>query len=145
MGGPGMMVPNFMMPGAPPPVAIHLEEPPAKKQKVEEWNDRLIPEDQWIRDNPEPIVIRVILPNYPNQNGWQLDGNSLSVTISVTEAVQKLKEEIAKLVSIPANKQNLKVEGLPFLKDKDTLALYNLRPFVDVYLSVKERGKRGRK
>lgn len=102
-----------------------------------------MPENEWIAAHPNPITLRVIVPQQENKNGWALDGQTLEFHMPVSQKVQELKEQITTaLQGIPANKQNLKVEGLPFLKDKDSLASYNLSSGVEIHLGVKERGKR---
>jgi len=135
---PGMpMVPQppnpaFMGAQPPPP-----NEPPPKRQKVE------TSAEEWIASHPNPINIKVVVPVYENKNGWKLEGQTLEFNFKVSELVSTLKDAISKALNgMPANKQNLKVEGLPFLKDKDTLAQYNLEDQVEIQLGVKERGKR---
>lgn len=136
MGFPMASNPPPIPPSQPPPP----NEPPPKKQKVDQG---LIPADEWIASHVDPIAIHVVIPNYENKNGWDLKGQTLTFNFRVSEPVSALKDALSKsLNGMPSNKQNLKVEGLPFLKDKDSLANYNLDDNVEIQLSVKERGKR---
>lgn len=137
MGFPMASNPPTQVPSQPPPPP---NEPPPKKQKVDQG---LVPADDWMASHPDPISFTVHIPSYENKNGWDLKGQSLTFNFRVSELVSSLKDALSKqLNGMPANKQNLKVEGLPFLKDKDTLAQYNLDNNVEIQLSVKERGKR---
>ena len=120
-----------------PPVP--MGEPPAKKQRLDSTS---VPESEWIAAHPNPITLKVIVPQQENKNGWALDGQTLEFSMSVAQKVSELKEQLTTALQIPTNKQNLKVEGLPFLKDKDSLAVYNLSSGVEIQLGVKERGKR---
>ena len=87
--------------------------------------------------------MRVVAPEHENKAGWDLTGQTIELRLSLTGPVSALKEASCTAVGgLPANKQNLKVEGLPYLKDKETLASYNLEAGVEIQLTVKERGKR---
>lgn len=72
------------------------------------------------------------------------EGKSTQVSLSllVSESVKTLKDKLQEETKIAANKQNLKVEGLGFLKDKDTLAQYNIESDTTIQLTMKERGGR---
>ena len=120
---------------------IPAGEPPSKKQKVE--GTAAISEAEWIATHPEPIILKVASPLHENKNGWKLDGQTIEIPILVSEKISALKEAICTAVNgLPGNKQNLKVEGLPYFKDKDSLAIYNLVTGTDIVMGVKERGKR---
>ena len=135
---PAPMPPAFPTPPVLPPPPPN--EPPPKRQKVE---NGLQPAEEWIASHSEPILIKIAIPEYENKNNWNLEGQTLEFRMNVSEKVSVLKAKLSEALNgMPANKQNLKVEGLPFLKDKDTLAQYNLEDNVEINLGVKERGRR---
>lgn len=54
----------------------------------------------------------------------------------------ELKERLASVTGLAANKQRLTREGCGFLRDEQSLAFYNVVPDVVLQLSTKERGGR---
>eukprot|EP01102_Stenamoeba_stenopodia_P010546 TRINITY_DN3192_c0_g1_i1.p1 TRINITY_DN3192_c0_g1~~TRINITY_DN3192_c0_g1_i1.p1 ORF type:complete len:637 (+),score=182.12 TRINITY_DN3192_c0_g1_i1:129-2039(+) len=134
----------LVAPGIPiPPVGIHPhptpeEEPQTKKQKLE---GELIPEQQFLAENPGPINVKIQLPVVEKGN-WNLNGQTLEFTLNPGDTVARLKELVKEKLQMPQNKQNLKVPGQQFMKDANTLAFYNLRNDTLINLTVKERGGR---
>lgn len=121
---------------APPPLP---EEPEPKRQKLDDT--ALIPEDQFLAQNPGPARINVSVPNLDEGN---LKGQVLEIAVqSLSETVGSLKEKIAGEIQLPANKQ--KLSGKPgFLKDNISLAHYNIKDGETLALSLRERGGRKR-
>ncbi|KAI3421650.1 uncharacterized protein J3R85_012002 [Psidium guajava] len=121
---------------APPPLP---EEPEPKRQKLDDT--ALIPEDQFLAQNPGPARINVSVPNLDEGN---LKGQVLEIAVqSLSETLGSLKEKIAGEIQLPANKQ--KLSGKPgFLKDNISLAHYNIKDGETLALSLRERGGRKR-
>ncbi|XP_030452723.1 probable splicing factor 3A subunit 1 [Syzygium oleosum] len=121
---------------APPPLP---EEPEPKRQKLDDT--ALIPEDQFLAQNPGPARINVSVPNLDEGN---LKGQVLEIAVqSLSETVGSLKEKIAGEIQLPANKQ--KLSGKPgFLKENISLAHYNIKDGETLALSLRERGGRKR-
>lgn len=72
-----------------------------------------------------------------------MDGRSIQVTLHVRDTVTALKQRLSDaLGGMPVNKQQLTGAGLPVFKDKDALAVYNLRDGDALHLKVKVRGGR---
>lgn len=111
---------------------IPEEAPTAKKSKVSEVID-LLPEKEWAEQNPGPITLSVVPES---------EGEPFEVSVPVMTSVKTLKDELASKTSIPVNKQILKIEHLGFLKDKLTMAHYNVTSGTTLQLSTKERGGR---
>ena len=107
--------------------ALPEDAPMAKKSKVIE----LLTEKEFAEQNPNPISITVSMED---------EGTSFEITMPIMTSVKSLKDSLAEKTSIPVNKQILKVEHLGFLKDKLTLAHYNLVAGTIISLSTKERG-----
>jgi splicing factor 3A subunit 1 len=60
--------------------------------------------------------------------------------LSLQDTAGHLKERLASVLGLPANKQRLTREGCGFMRDEFTLAFYNVSPEVVLNLSTKERG-----
>lgn len=157
------------LPGMPvPPVGLHPppvpeEEPQTKKQKLE---GELIPEQQFLAENPGPVKVKIQLPVVEKGN-WNLNGQvrlfsfplslycifdtdallfsfyqTLEFTLNPSDTAGRLKELIKEQLQMPQNKQNLKIPGQQFMKDANTLAFYNVKNDTVINLSVKGRGGR---
>lgn len=61
---------------------------------------------------------------------------------SVMETVLDVKNKLAQLVGLAANKQKLVSVNGGFMKDNDTLAFYNIANGSTLSLQTKERGGR---
>jgi splicing factor 3A subunit 1 len=109
------------------------EAPAAKRSKGSEVID-LIPEKDFAAQHPDPISLTISLP--------EGEGDNFDITVPIMTSVKTLKDELVKSSKIPVNKQILKIEHLGFLKDKLTMAHYNLTSGTLVQLSTKERGGR---
>ncbi|XP_014252528.1 splicing factor 3A subunit 1 [Cimex lectularius] len=114
------------------------EEPLTKKQKTE---DSLIPEEQYLQQNKGPVVFKVMVPMMSEKSEWKLNGQSLSLTMMLTETVSALKAKIQEAVGMPPSKQKLHCDGM-FYKDSNSLAYYNIGPNTVIQLQLKERGGR---
>ncbi|CAF0974030.1 unnamed protein product [Brachionus calyciflorus] len=109
------------VPVAPPPQPVNtqpvvhmpaeLEEPASKRQKTEE---HLIPEVDFLAQYQSrgPVKFYVQCPSVPDKPEWNLNGQSLPITMPLTET------------------------------DQNTLAYYNLYPESVIQLQLKERGGR---
>ncbi|XP_040583931.1 splicing factor 3A subunit 1 [Lepeophtheirus salmonis] len=120
-----------------PPDVMDSEEPLAKKAK----EDNFIPEVDWIARFKGPITFRINIPNMPDKPEWQLSGQKLSVTHSLSDTVAVLKAQLSERIGMPTGKQKLQM-GNTFFKDSNTLGFYNLSPASIINLQVKERGGR---
>ncbi|XP_005182034.1 splicing factor 3A subunit 1 [Musca domestica] len=162
MRGPPMMPPPFPVPGymapipaaAPPitpapavldqsiiPMAQSIavdDEPPNKKLRSE---DNLVPEAEFIAMHKSPITIQVQIPNVIDKSEWKLNGQTIAVSLALTDAVTLLKSKIQEETGMPPAKQKISYEGM-FFKDNNTMAFYNLLSGATVHLQIKERGGR---
>lgn len=107
----------------------------------------LIPADQFAaRYANGNISIRISLPldTSPAGASWNLNSQTLTVVVPVTESVKRLKEILSSdfLAGMPTSKQQLKstVAGVGFLKDAHTLAEVNIGEGDLLELSIKSRG-----
>ena len=72
-----------------------------------------------------------------------MTGQLLAVEVaSLGDSVGALKQRLAEVLGVPANKQHLRREVVGFLRDELTLAYYNVLPDVHLQLSLKTRGGR---
>lgn len=106
------------------------DAPMAKKSKASEVID-LIPEKEWAEQNPGPVSLTIAMEG---------EGTSFEISMPAMTSVKVLKDTLADKSSIPTNKQILKSDHLGFLKDKLTLAHYNIASGSTLSLSTKERG-----
>lgn len=102
-----------------------------------------LPEDQWIASVGEKIQLCVRAPIHASPD-WQLSGQAISFEVPLKSSVFKLKETLTRCTKLPANKQKLQYNGT-FLKDRQTLASYNVEPGATLHLEVKERGGKGKR
>jgi splicing factor 3A subunit 1 len=145
---PPRLVPP-MMTTMPPIPKEDAEEPPMKRAKIKEKKDEitknLISEKEFLDTHPGSVNIVIKVPNQPpGSTKWpsHLNGQTYRVQVNTSDNIKTLKQKLADLLGMPANKQKLRAEGLGFLKDAKTLAFYNATDNIEVELGVKERGGR---
>ena len=134
-------LPPFMAPGHPPPPAPLDEpseptEPAAKKQRTE---DSLVPEEEWLASHSGTLSLNVSVPNMPEKPELNLNGQTLAVTLNLTDMVSVIKSKINEQLGLAPGKQKLQYEGI-FIKDSNTLAFYNMMEGSIIQLALKERG-----
>lgn len=136
---PGL--PPFMPPAHPPPPAPLDEpdepsEPATKKQRTE---DSLIPEEEFLASHSGTLSLNISVPNMPEKPELNLNGQTLSVTLNLTDMVSVIKSKINEQIGLAPGKQKLQYEGI-FIKDSNTLAFYNMLEGSLIQLALKERG-----
>lgn len=157
MPPPGMMIPPNMppRPNAPfmpmppvmdepillPPAPMEDEEPVSKKAKMDSLEAELIDENDFMKSNTKPVTFRVSVPELPDKPEWQCQGQTLSITLPLTDQCSVIKAKIYQMIHMPAGKQKLQL-GNFFIKDSNSLAFYNFSATSIVQLQVKERGGR---
>lgn len=140
---------NFPQPSQPPPVQNNPmnfmmdsgpadDEPPNKKQRSE---DNLIPEAEFMATHKGPVSLQVQAPSGVDKAEWRLNGQIISITLSLNDSISTLKSKIQEETSLPPAKQKISYEGM-FFKDNNTIAFYNLLSGTTVQLQIKERGGR---
>jgi hypothetical protein len=140
-GAPPMMP---MLPGMhAPPVMPGYEQPPLKRQRVEE--KKVVEEDEFAAQNPGTYTINVSVPNDPENKKWNFNGQILAVNVEARETVESLKKKISdQLGGMPDKKMKINIQNGQFLNnDKWTLAKYNIGP--SGMLQVAERTRGGKK
>jgi len=124
------------------------DQPDLKKQKTAELKD-LIPEEEFLQNNPASVVVQLQVPTEEEKTGrqeWSFNGQVLEIPMELTNTIKDLKDVLKeKLGGIPPNKQKLEIRGIGFLKDNPTLAYYNVGPQTTILLGVKARGRGGKK
>ena len=102
----------------------------------------MIPASEFAAGYPGSVTINTITPIDPSVPAWGLNGQSVSVALSVLSTVKQLKESLSSVLGgMPAAKQQLKaITGGAFFKDTQTLAALNLGEGASVDLTVKTRG-----
>jgi splicing factor 3A subunit 1 len=104
----------------------------------------LISENEWMTKVGDKVNICVKIPVHPSKD-WLLKGQEINMEVPLKSTVLKLKDALAKVVKIPANKQKLQFGAAGFLKDRLSLAFYNVDQGGTIALEVKERGGRAKR
>jgi len=101
-------------------------------------------EREFLEAHPGPVNIVIKVPNQTGTAKWpaHLNGSTYRIQVLISDTIKTLKQKLAELSGMPANKQKLRAEELGFLKDAKTLAFYNATDNIEVELGVKERGGR---
>jgi splicing factor 3A subunit 1 len=101
----------------------------------------LVPAEEFAARFTSPVNLYVTTPNDPSSAMWNLNGQTVSVSLTVTATVKDLKDRLAEqLGGMPVNKQVLKTPLAGFLKDTQSLAALNIGEGALIELSVKTRG-----
>ncbi|XP_001607186.2 splicing factor 3A subunit 1-like [Nasonia vitripennis] len=134
-----------MQPPMPPPMGMKHpaeggmeDEPQHKKLRTE---DSLIPEQQFLARNNGPVQLNIAVPMMAEKTEWKLNGQTLQISLQITDSVATMKARIHEQTGMPPGKQKLQYEGM-FFKDSNSLAYYNLTSGNVVNLLPKERGGR---
>jgi len=122
---------------APPPsyyAGVSLE-PPSKKMKAE--RPLLSAEEFLAQTRERSVKVRLGVPNEPNKK-WKLNGQVLSLEISLTHTILQLKEKLEPLLGgmKPENQHLVTSSDCIVLKDHLTFADYNLSGVVSLQLKV---------
>jgi splicing factor 3A subunit 1 len=133
MGGPPMP-PR----AAPPPMPEDLRDP--KRQRTD-GSFVLEAEDEFLATHAGAGKVKVQCPELDGSD--KLTGQMLEVEVSgLGDTIGALKERLAGVTGLLANKQRLSRDGVGFVKDNFTLAFYNVGEDVVLTLSTKERGRK---
>ncbi|CAG0891506.1 unnamed protein product, partial [Cyprideis torosa] len=87
------------------------------------------------------VNFQVAIPISNEKPEWRLHGQTLQMTLPLTDPVSVIKAKIHDDVGIPPGKQKLQLEGM-FVKDSNSLAFYNVTEGTVFSLQLKERGGR---
>lgn len=112
-------------------------EPAAKKVK-----GGMTPEAQWLEQHPEPITVKLVVPQDASKAEYLFHGQTLMITLDPKNTVADFKMKIsAQLGNMPGSKMKISFVGGIFLnKDKATFASYNVLSGAAFSLGVRERG-----
>jgi len=100
------------MPGLRPPMGSGGMEmsggPPSKKSRPE---DTLIPEDQFLRQNPANVSFQVSVPKV-EKDDWNCRGQLIHISMSLKASFADVKQKIESETGMPPAKQKLQCEGV---------------------------------
>lgn len=88
-----MPPPPFVNPN--PPVAPPMpskrdaegDDMGGKRSRAEPAEANLIPEDVFLSSHPNPVSFGVQIPHMPDKTEWKLDGNTIRLTLPLTDQV----------------------------------------------------------
>jgi splicing factor 3A subunit 1 len=91
------------------PAEIALDEPAAKRQKTEE---QLIPESEFLAQYGDkgPVTFIVQVPSVSDKPEWNLNGQTLQLSLPLTETVATIKNKLMEVLSMPNTKQKLQLD-----------------------------------
>mmetsp|Transcript_26531 Transcript_26531/g.43417 ORF Transcript_26531/g.43417 Transcript_26531/m.43417 type:complete len:253 (-) Transcript_26531:85-843(-) len=130
---------------------VHVA-PPTKKAKLNDGsavdgsavNDGLMDEQAFIAANgggEKAVKIRIKVPSDDKKKHFQFNGQILTFTMKLSDAVNELKQRVFNVTTLAANKQKLKIQGNGmWLKDGASLAFYNLNGAQMLELHTRTRG-----
>mmetsp|Transcript_9430 Transcript_9430/g.18111 ORF Transcript_9430/g.18111 Transcript_9430/m.18111 type:complete len:535 (+) Transcript_9430:813-2417(+) len=153
---PGMPMPGRPpQPGAPPPMPGMPQHqppppsgmPPEKKQRTEAPQPTTISEQDFAKQHPGALTVKVVVPLDTKRAQWKFNGQVLEVILpGVLDKVSLLKQKLKALLNdMPTQKMRLRMSGGGiFLKDAQSFGQLNIASGAMIDLSVKERGRRKR-
>lgn len=106
-GMPGMPPPGGPpLPLAPAPPVMELpdDEPPSKKLRGE---DNLIGEAAFLAAHKGPVTLQVQVPVSNDKPEWRLNGQMVSLTLSLNDTVNTLKQKLQDETNMPPAKQKI--------------------------------------
>lgn len=112
-----------------------------KRAKIELTEAHLMPEDLFLQHHSSPVRFTVQVPNMPDKNEWNLNGQEITIVLPLTDQISVIKAKIHEATGMPAGKQKLQL-GTIFVKDSNSLAFYNFTGDSVIQLQLKERGGR---
>lgn len=92
---------------APPVMEIMDDEPPNKKTRSE---DHLVPETVFLQRHSGPVTIQIQVPNMMEKSEWRLNGQTIPVTLVLTDNITVLKTKIQEDTGMPPAKQKISYE-----------------------------------
>merc|ERR1712150_254043 len=99
----------------------------------------LMSEEDFASQFQGDVALQVALPK---KDGTPMQGQTVTISVGVLDAVQSIKEKIGAQCSLAASKVVLNAPGVGFLKNDKSEAFYNLRPGAQLTMTVKTRGGR---
>ncbi|BGP17592.1 hypothetical protein JCM10213_001241 [Rhodosporidiobolus nylandii] len=105
------------------PAEDDLEEPSAKRTK--RTDGQLYSEEDWLASHPDPVKIKVQLPDYPEKPAWGCVGQEVELEVPLTLLVGTIRDRIQNTVGLPVGKQKYTFNGR-ILANSTTLAALNL-------------------
>lgn len=123
------------------PVDAEDELPPVPESEKVATPAGLIDADEWVRRVGEAVQISVLVAKHSNKS-WNANGQTIELKAPLANTVLQLKKCLVGQVKVPANKQKLASGTAGFMKDKMTLAFYNVGHNEVLKMEIKERGKK---
>mmetsp|Transcript_18767 Transcript_18767/g.42466 ORF Transcript_18767/g.42466 Transcript_18767/m.42466 type:complete len:701 (-) Transcript_18767:41-2143(-) len=130
--GEQFSVPETTAPTAPPP----KPEAPAERLSEAAFIATL--------STPDELPFCVRIPHDPSSASWNLNGQTIDLTMAATCKIKELKEKIREELGggMPTNKMQIKHPSFGFMKDVMSLAYFNIGPMTSLDLVPKKRGGR---
>ena len=104
----------------------------------------MINEQEFISQNgglANSVKIKIKVPKDDKKKQFKFNGQILTFTMKLDENIKQLKQRIFSVLSLPANKQKLRIQsnGI-WVKDVNSLAFYNINSNSLLELATRTRG-----
>ncbi|GAA6055623.1 hypothetical protein JCM3770_006730 [Rhodotorula araucariae] len=96
------------------------------------------PEDEWLAAHPDPVRIKVQLPDYAAKPAWGCKGQVVELDVPLTLLVGTVRDRIAATVGVPVGKQRYTFRER-ILANTTTLAALNLDNGDVLHLQIKDK------
>ena len=129
----------------PPGEPLSLPETTAPPPQPEAPAERLSEADFIATlSTPDELPFCVRIPHDPSSASWNLNGQTIDLTMAATCKIKELKEKIREELGgdMPTNKMQIKHPSYGFMKDAMSLAHFNIGPMSTLDLVPKTRGGR---
>ncbi|KAJ8293807.1 Splicing factor 3A subunit 1 [Rhodotorula toruloides] len=107
----------------PLPSSFDASEPSAKRAR--RTDGHVYPEEDWLATHPDPVRIKVQLPDYPEKPAWGCRGQQVELEVPLTLLIGTVRDRISGLVGVPVGKQRYMYNDR-LLANATTLAALNL-------------------
>ncbi|GJN90047.1 hypothetical protein Rhopal_003045-T1 [Rhodotorula paludigena] len=115
---------------------LSSEQPSTKRARHAEGH--VYPEEEWLASHPDPVKIRVQLPEYPSKPAWGCKGQQVELEVPLTLLVGTIRDRIAAMVGVPVGKQRYTFNDR-ILANTITLAALNLDSGDQLNLQIKDK------
>ncbi|GAA5875713.1 hypothetical protein JCM8547_007047 [Rhodosporidiobolus lusitaniae] len=112
------------------------DERAAKRTKVSAG--QLYSEEDWLASHPDPVKIKVQVPEYPEKPAWGCKGQEVELEVPLTLLVGTIRDRIQAIVGLPVGKQKYTHNGR-ILANSTTLAGLNLDNGDVLQLEIKKK------
>ncbi|GAA5825145.1 hypothetical protein JCM11251_006118 [Rhodosporidiobolus azoricus] len=106
------------------PAEDEPEDEPSAKRSKRAGEGALYSEEDWLASHPDPVKIKVQMPEYAEKPAWGCKGQEVELDVPLTLLVGTIRDRIQATVGLPVGKQRYLHNGR-ILANSTTLAALN--------------------